>query len=92
MAGEFLACNSIALQVKDCFEEQFPMQGRGGYYDFKSICNKKRLCIQQAHIVQIILPKDNNIQNDQRQDWKDDVEHGVKSQNIDIDVPKICPG
>ena len=58
------------------------------FFDFPF--NKRSFVVGPISI--FILPQDNNIQNDQRQDWKDDVEHGVKSQNIDIDVPIICPG
>ena len=36
-----------------------------------------------------ILPQNNYIKNDQRQDWQDDIEKSVQSQNIDIDIPII---
>ena len=39
-----------------------------------------------------ILPQNNYIKNDQRQDWQDDIEKSVQSQNIDIDIPIIFSG
>lgn len=38
-----------------------------------------------------ILPHNDNIQNDQRQDWKDDIEQCIQTQDIDIHIPVISP-
>ena len=39
-----------------------------------------------------ILPQNNYIENNQRQDWQDDIEKSVQSQHIDIDIPIIFSG